>query len=141
MKIENCKLQIRRQALANEGVVAGSAVVMPRIPASCLRFCLQFAICNAFLASAASAQTTRDTIAAVQPKVVKIFGAGGIKSLAAHGTGFFVSKEGHIATIWSHVLDADLVSVVLSDGDRADQGCHLQRSHTHIALSNCGRNR
>lgn len=70
------------------------------------------------LASTAQAQTTRDTIAAVQPKVVKIFGAGGIKGLAAHGTGFFVSKEGHIATIWSHVLDADLVSVVLSDGRR-----------------------
>ena len=54
----------------------------------------------------------------MQPKVVKIFGAGGIKGLAAHGTGFFVSKEGHIATIWSHVLDADVVSVVLSDGRR-----------------------
>jgi serine protease Do len=54
----------------------------------------------------------------VQPKVVKIFGAGGIKGLAAHGTGFFVSKEGHIATIWSHVLDADLVTVVLTDGRR-----------------------
>jgi serine protease Do len=54
----------------------------------------------------------------VQPKVVKIFGAGGIKGLAAHGTGFFVSNEGHIATIWSHVLDADLVTVVLSDGRR-----------------------
>ncbi len=69
-------------------------------------------------AATASAQTTRDTIAAVQPKVVKIFGAGGIKGLASHGTGFLVSKEGHIATIWSHVLDADVVGVVLSDGRR-----------------------
>ena len=69
-------------------------------------------------ATKASAQTTRETIAAVQPKVVKIFGAGGIKGLASHGTGFLVSKEGHIATIWSHVLDADVVGVVLSDGRR-----------------------
>lgn len=69
-------------------------------------------------AAKASAQTTRDTIAAVQPKVVKIFGAGGIKGLGSHGTGFLVSKEGHIATIWSHVLDADVVGVVLSDGRR-----------------------
>ena len=74
--------------------------------------------CGLLLSTDAPAQTTRDTIAAVQPKVVKIFGAGGIKGLAAHGTGFFVSKEGHIATIWSHVLDADVVGVVLSDGRR-----------------------
>ena len=79
---------------------------------------MHFAFCNAFAPTEANAQTTRDTIAAVQPKVVKIFGAGGIKGLAAHGTGFFVSKEGHIATIWSHVLDADVVGVVLSDGRR-----------------------
>ena len=72
----------------------------------------------ALLPSVSQAQSTRDTIVAVQPKVVKIFGAGGIKGLAAHGTGFFVSKEGHIVTIWSHVLDADLVGVVLSDGRR-----------------------
>lgn len=64
------------------------------------------------------AQTIRETIVAVQPKVVKIFGAGGLKGLAAHGTGFLVSKEGHVATVWSHVLDADLVTVVLSDGRR-----------------------
>lgn len=79
---------------------------------------LHFALGTALFPSVSHAQTTRDTIAAVQPKVVKIFGAGGIKGLAAHGTGFFVSKEGHIATIWSHVLDADLVGVVLSDGRR-----------------------
>ena len=81
-------------------------------------FTLHSALFTCLLTSPASAQTTRDTIAAVQPRVVKIFGAGGIKGLAAHGTGFFVSKEGHIATIWSHVLDADVVSVVLSDGRR-----------------------
>lgn len=71
-----------------------------------------------FCSPNATAQTIHNTISAVQPKVVKIFGAGGIKGLAAHGTGFFVSKEGHIATVWSHVLDADLVGVVLSDGRR-----------------------
>jgi len=79
---------------------------------------LHFALCTVLFPFSAHAQSTRDTISALQPKVVKLFGAGGIKSLAAHGTGFFVSKEGHIATIWSHVLDADLVTVVLSDGRR-----------------------
>jgi len=66
----------------------------------------------------AHAQSMRETIDATQPKIVKIFGAGGLKNLAAYGTGFFVSPQGHIATVWSHVLDADLVGVVLSDGRR-----------------------
>jgi serine protease Do len=66
----------------------------------------------------AIAQSTGDTIATVQPKIVKIFGAGGVQSLAAYGTGFLVSKEGHIVTVWSHVLDPDQVIVVLDDGRR-----------------------
>jgi serine protease Do len=64
------------------------------------------------------AQSTTTTIATVQPKIVKIFGAGGVQSLAAYGTGFLVSKEGHIVTVWSHVLDPDEVIVVLDDGRR-----------------------
>ena len=64
------------------------------------------------------AQSTRQTIDNVLPRVVKIFGAGGIRSLAAYGTGFLVSKEGHIVTVWSHVLDPDEVIVVLDDGRR-----------------------
>jgi serine protease Do len=69
-------------------------------------------------AAPAKAQSMRQTIDAVQPKIVKIFGAGGIQNLAAYGTGFFVSSQGHIATVWSHVLDADAVNVVLADGRR-----------------------
>lgn len=52
------------------------------------------------------------------PRVVKIFGAGGIRGLHAYGTGFLVSAEGHIITVWSHVLDTDEVTVVLSNGRR-----------------------
>ena len=65
-------------------------------------------------------QSTAETIEYVQPRIAKIFGAGGIRRLYAYGTGFLVSGEGHIATVWSHVLDADLVTVVLSDGRRFD---------------------
>jgi serine protease Do len=67
---------------------------------------------------AAHAQSTQEAIRAVQPRVVKIFGAGGIANLASYGTGFLVSPEGHIVTVWSHVLDGDVVTVVLSDGRR-----------------------
>lgn len=65
---------------------------------------------------AQSPMTTQETIDYVLPRVVKIYGAGGFQRLAAYGTGFLVSKDGHIATIWSHVLDAREVTVVLDDG-------------------------
>lgn len=55
----------------------------------------------------------------VQSKVVKLFGAGGLAGLQGYGTGFVISPRGHIATVWSHLLDGDTVSVVLSNGKRA----------------------
>jgi serine protease Do len=64
------------------------------------------------------AQSTSQTIATVSPKVVKIFGAGGAKNLYSYGSGFLVSPQGHIVTVWSHILDSDTVSVVLNDGRR-----------------------
>lgn len=66
----------------------------------------------------AMAQSVPDTIDSVQPKVVKIFGAGGLRNLANYGTGIIVSPDGHIATVWNHLLDSDVVSVVLHDGRR-----------------------
>ena len=66
----------------------------------------------------AEARSSYETIDYVLPRMVKIFGAGGVRSLAAYGTGFLVSKDGHIVTVWSHVLDPDEVIVVLNDGRR-----------------------
>jgi serine protease Do len=66
----------------------------------------------------AEARSSYETIDYVLPRMVKIFGAGGLQSLAAYGTGFLVSKDGHIVTVWSHVLDPDEVIVVLNDGRR-----------------------
>ena len=63
--------------------------------------------------------TDRNTVEAeVQSKVVKLFGAGGLSGLQGYGTGFVISPTGHIATVWSHLLDGDTVSVVLSNGKR-----------------------
>ena len=70
------------------------------------------------LPNTARAQSTSETIANVSPKVVKIFGAGGSKNLYAYGSGFLVSSNGHIVTVWSHILDSDTVSIVLHDGRR-----------------------
>ena len=54
------------------------------------------------------------------PRVVKIFGAGGFRGLPAYSTGCLVSPDGHIATIWNHVLDTDRITVVLDDGRRLE---------------------
>lgn len=52
----------------------------------------------------------------VQPKVVKIYGAGGIKGLEHYQSGILISGKGHILTVLSYVLDSDEVSIVLDDG-------------------------
>jgi serine protease Do len=51
-------------------------------------------------------------------KVVKIYGSGGVHNLEGYGTGLLVSPNGHIVTVWSHLLDSGDVSVVLNDGRR-----------------------
>lgn len=56
----------------------------------------------------------------VSRRVVKIFGAGGLRGLYAYSSGFLVSPKGHIVTVWSHVLDEQSVSVVLHDGRRLE---------------------
>ncbi|MGD9634791.1 MAG: S1C family serine protease [Pirellulales bacterium] len=68
------------------------------------------------------AATAGDSLAAiardVRPKVVKIYGAGGMRGLEAYQSGMLVSAEGHVLTAWSYVLDSDDVAVVLDDGRR-----------------------
>ncbi|WP_166826279.1 S1C family serine protease [Thalassoroseus pseudoceratinae] len=83
-----------------------------------LRILLLASVVNLGIQSGLFAKSTRETIEYALPRVVKLFGAGGLRGLAGYGTGFLVSKDGHIATAWSHILDADQVSVVLDDGRR-----------------------
>lgn len=65
----------------------------------------------------AFAQTSfAEVIAETQPKIVKIFGAGGLRGLEAYQSGFLISSDGHILTVWSYVLDSDTVTVYLDDG-------------------------
>lgn len=66
----------------------------------------------------ANGQSIRETVETVQTKVVKIFGAGGFSNLKAYGTGFLVSPEGHIVTVWSSVLDSSSTTVILDNGQR-----------------------
>ena len=70
-----------------------------------------------FAVAELSAQTTLPSVISdVQPKMVKIYGAGGIRGLESYQSGFLISEEGHILTAWSYVLDTDYVTAVLDDG-------------------------
>ncbi len=64
------------------------------------------------------AQSSQLAIQDVLPRIVKVFGAGGIRGLEHYGSGFLISPDGDIVTVWSHVLDADVITVVLDDGRR-----------------------
>lgn len=58
------------------------------------------------------------TIAAIQPKLVKIYGAGGLRGLESYQSGMLISADGFVLTAWSYVLDSDVVTVTLDDGRR-----------------------
>ena len=59
-----------------------------------------------------------ESIDAVQAKAVKIYGAGGLQGLASYQSGMLISPEGHVLTVFSHVLDTDELHVTLNDGRR-----------------------
>ena len=79
---------------------------------------LACALCLLASTPSARAVALSDTIAQVQPKVVKIYGAGGFQGLEAYQSGMLISAEGHVLTVWSYVLDTDEVLVTLDDGRR-----------------------
>lgn len=88
-------------------------------PCAIARVCL--ALCCVMVGARspdAFAAGLTETIATVQPKVVKIYGAGGFQGLEAYQSGMLISAEGHIATVWSYVLDTDEIHVTLDDGRR-----------------------
>ena len=79
------------------------------------------AICAVLVAASARAAApgdaaARDTIDQAQAKMVKIYGAGGFRSLEAYQSGMLISAQGHILTVLSHALDTDYISVTLADG-------------------------
>lgn len=67
-------------------------------------------------------------------KVVKLYGAGGLRGLEAYQTGLLISGEGHVLTVWSYVLDSDEVTVVLDDGRRYSAGHVAADPITEIAV-------
>ena len=71
----------------------------------------------ALTAAGVHAQSTfSNVVQRVQPKIAKIYGAGGLRGLEAYQSGFLVSETGHVLTAWSYVLDTDFITVTLDDG-------------------------
>ena len=84
-----------------------------------LRCITAFALLVIFAANpAVAAHSFARVVAGVQPRIVKIYGAGGARHLEAYQSGFLISSEGHVLTVLSYVLDTDFVTVVLDDGRR-----------------------
>src|SRR5436190_409826 len=70
-----------------------------------------------FLAGTAQAADPFHKVADdVNPKLVKLFGAGGFRGIANYGTGILISPDGHILTSATQMLDSAELVVHLSDG-------------------------
>lgn len=78
--------------------------------------------------------TYADVVSTVQPRMVKIFGSGGLRSLESYQSGFLIAADGLILTAWSYVLDTDEATVVLDDGRRFDGKLLAADPRTELAL-------
>lgn len=82
-------------------------ILFSLIVVGCLTLSLNSTVC---------ATELQETIRTTQTKVVKIFGAGGLRQLEAYQSGILISPEGHVLTALSYVLDTDDLAVILHDG-------------------------
>ena len=71
--------------------------------------------------STLSAQTTgsnpRQVFEAQQQCLIKLFGAG-VGNLDSYGSGVLVSPEGHVLTVWNHLINVGYLTAVSHDGHR-----------------------
>lgn len=88
----------------------------------------------AVAAREALAQNLTSAVDNVQPKIVKVYGAGGLQGLEAYQSGFLVSPDGHIVTVWSYVLDSDVITVYLNDGRKFQAQMLGMDPRTEIAV-------
>ena len=61
-----------------------------------------------------------DVARRVDARLVKLYGAGGVKGLPAYGTGVVVSPTGYVLTINNHLLDTSSLRVHMADGTRLE---------------------
>src|SRR5690349_21378573 len=81
---------------------------------------LMVAICGGAVDAARAGESFANAIETNQPRMVKVYGAGGLGGLEPYQSGFVISAAGHIATAWSYVLDTDYITATLADGRRLE---------------------
>lgn len=97
----------------DSGQQPGSTVVM-----CLLTFVLSFLLNNQTAFSTdASELSVRDVIATHQQSMVKLFGAGA-GNLDSYGTGILISAEGHVLTVWNHLINVGYLTAVDRTGRR-----------------------
>jgi serine protease Do len=64
-----------------------------RVPS--LAYTLTILFVGLGLSGKSSAQSFAEVVDQTQPKIVKVFGAGGLRGLEAYQSGFLISGEGH----------------------------------------------
>jgi serine protease Do len=67
-------------------------------------------------------------------KIIKIFGSGGLRGLAAYGSGVVISADGFALTAASHLLDTPELRVHLYDGRRASARVVVIEPELDLAL-------
>src|SRR5206468_3101470 len=70
----------------------------------------------------------------VNKKLVKLYGAGGIKGLESYGTGVLISSDGYILTVNSHILDTRDLRVHMADGTRYHSKVVAREPELDVAL-------
>jgi serine protease Do len=83
------------------------------IRAAAIGCAIVLAVC---LDAVSAADSLTSVIDSVQPRMVKLYGAGGVRGLEPYQSGFLISDSGHILTVWSYVLDSDYITATLDDG-------------------------
>lgn len=70
-----------------------------------------------FVMSAAVSGADAQQIERSSGYVVKLFGAG-IGNLDSYGSGTLISSEGHVITVWNHLINTGYLTAVTADGQR-----------------------
>lgn len=85
-----------------------------------MKWILGLGLCLTLASATAAAELdTFDVFRQRQSTVVKLFGAG-VGNLDSYGSGVLISAEGHVATVWNHLINTGYLTAVTFDGRRYD---------------------
>lgn len=106
-----------------------------------LRYCLAVVMLAAMAAPCRAEDSFAQICDQVNPKLVKLFGAGGFRGLQSYGTGVIVSPDGYILTINSHILNTQDLRVHMADGTHYHAKVIAIEPELDVALVKIGDNK